>query len=158
MNWSDFFEYTDGQLIWKVRPSNRIKIGSIAGCITLKGYLVVRLNNKLYFCHRVIWEMHNGPIPEGYEIDHINHIRTDNHIQNLRIVHSDENSRNKSRYQNNSSGVTGVSWSRQSQKWYAQIQFKGKNISLGYFNKFSEAVKARKQAEDKYYFHENHGK
>lgn len=158
MNWNDIFQYNDGNLYWKISPSSRIFIGDLAGYLRQDGYVAVEYNSKSYKVHRIIWEMHYGPIPEGYEIDHIWHNRQDNRIQNLRLVLKEENAKNRRVYINNSSGVTGVSWSRRDSRWLAQITIKGKTIHLGYFNELGLAIKARKEAEIKYGFHPNHGK
>lgn len=51
----------------------------------------------------------------------------------------------------NTSGVTGVSWDKARQKWFAYIHIHRKRIQLGYYEHFADAVKARKDAEDKYF-------
>ncbi len=55
------------------------------------GYVRFKLNGKLKFAHRVIWEMFNGKIPEGKVIDHINGIKDDNRIENLRLTTQRQN-------------------------------------------------------------------
>ena len=64
--------------------------GKEIGCIDSQGY-VVTLNAKV---HRLIWEAFNGKIPEGFQIDHINTIRNDNRLENLRLVTPKENCNN----------------------------------------------------------------
>lgn len=158
MNWNDVFEYRDGDIYWKIRTSNRTKVGAKFGCVCKRwGYVVGRFRGKTTRAHRVIWEMHNGQIPEGMEIDHINHIRDDNRIENLRLVSHSENMRNISRSKVNSSGITGVCWNSERGKWMAQMQVGNKHIYIGLYSDINEAVKARKQAEELYGFHENHG-
>lgn len=158
MNWNDVFEYRDGDIYWKIRTSNRTKVGAKFGCACKRwGYVVGRFRGKTTRAHRVIWEMHNGQIPEGMEIDHINHIRDDNRIENLRLVSHSENMRNISRSKVNSSGITGVCWNSERGKWMAQMQVGNKHIYIGLYLDINEAVKARKQAEELYGFHENHG-
>lgn len=102
--------------------------------------------------------MHNGTIPDGYQVDHINGIRSDNRIENLRIVKNSENSKNQKRKSTNKSGMTGVSWDTQTQRWRAHITVNGKMISLGRYIHKLDALTARKNAEIKYNFHENHGR
>ena len=63
MNWNDYFEYHDGTLIWKVAVGRKIRAGDTAGTVTSRGYVSVTLGGSKYLAHRVIWEMHNGPIP-----------------------------------------------------------------------------------------------
>ena len=156
INWCDYFSYEDGKLYWKA-SRGRIRAGSEAGSADQQGYIVVRLNGKDYKAHRIIWEMHYGPIPEGMEVDHIWHNRKDNRIENLRLVTRTGNGRNQSKFATNTSGVTGVNWNSQAGKWRAEIYVGGKHISLGLFTIFNDAVLARKSAEAKYGFHKNHG-
>ena len=62
-------------------------------CKNRCGYLTVRVDNKRLrkFVHRVVWEAFNGEVPEGFELDHINAKRDDNHLDNLRLVTHSEN-------------------------------------------------------------------
>lgn len=92
------------------------------------------------------------------ELDHINHVRADNRISNLREVSRSQNNKNMPRYKNNKSGVTGVSWYRSAGKWRAQIRVEGKKKHLGLFDEIKDAAKAVEAAEAKYGYHENHGK
>lgn len=108
--------------------------------------------------HRFVWEMHNGPIPTGLEIDHINHIKDDNRIENLRLVDRSENMRNTKMMKHNTSGVPGVTFHKAKGKWQAQIQYLKKNIYIGIYSSFDDAVTARKLKELELGFHENHGK
>lgn len=97
-----------------------------------------------------------GPIPDGMETDHINHVRDDNRIENLRLVSRIENMKNKSVYRSNSSGFCGVSV-KSSGMYHAYIQFNGKQVNLGLFKEKQDAVTARLEAERVYGFHDNHG-
>ena len=70
--------------------------------------------------------------------------RRENFVENTsvsKIMYADKPAKN------NSSGVTGVTWRKNSQKWYARICFKGKSYSLGYYKELGDAIAARKQAE-----------
>lgn len=84
-------------------------------------------------------------------IDHVNHKTFDNRKSNLRIVTVAQNNMNASKRTNNTSGTTGISWHKGVGKWRARINVNGKEVHLGYFDKFEDAVKARKEAEDKYF-------
>ena len=92
------------------------------------------------------------------QIDHINGDRADNRWTNLRHANNTENSRNTKIACNNSSGVTGVCFNKREQKWRAAIGNNGKVISLGDFDNFDDAVRARKEAEKLYNYHPNHGR
>lgn len=154
----DKFSINNGVLVWSKSDCKRIKKGDVAGTKRRNGYIYVHVDGKITAAHRVVWEMHNGSIPDGMYVDHINHIRDDNRIENLRLVTKIDNAWNITKKKNNTSGVTGVCWNRKKNKWRAQITIFKRNIRLGEFNSFDMAVKARKEAEEFYGFHENHGK
>lgn len=151
------FRYEGGTLIRKVTTSSRAFAGDSVGCENNVGYLQVSVKSKPLYVHRIIWEMHNGPIPEGMEIDHINQVRTDNRIENLRLVSHQGNLKNQSMNSGNTSGHAGVSWFKRGGKWRATIKVGGRQIHIGYFASFESAVAARKAAEKQYGFHDNHG-
>lgn len=85
------------------------------------------------------------------EVDHINRNRLDNRKSNLRIVSRQENMYNKSKYKNNKSGVKGVKWNKDRNKWQVQINYNKKRIHLGLYSDLEEAKKARLNAEEKYF-------
>tara|TARA_R110002153_G_scaffold160823_1_gene313155 strand:+ start:191 stop:676 length:486 start_codon:yes stop_codon:yes gene_type:complete len=89
--------------------------------------------------------------PEGLVIDHINRNPLDNRRDNLRIVSRQENQMNLSINKNNKSGVAGVNWNKNANKWVAQIMYKNKSIFLGIFDNLEDAAKARKDAEEEYF-------
>jgi hypothetical protein len=121
------------------------------------GYIYVGVDGKQYLAHRLIWIMVNEIIPSAMQIDHINHIRSDNRIDNLRLVTCQQNRMNTGLLKNSLSDITGVHWCYRENKWRARIKINRKNISLGYYNCKYQAINARKLAERKYNFHENHG-
>lgn len=93
------------------------------------------------------------PKSPEFKVDHIHgkQTRNDNRKSNLRIATNQENTINASLKSNNTSGVTGVNWDKRYNKWEARIKKDYKQIHLGYFNDFEDAVKARKDAEKKYF-------
>ena len=157
MNWEDIFQYENGKLYWKIRNSNRTKIGQEAGTLTRQGYIQILYRKKHYQAHRIVWELHNGDIPTNMQIDHINHIRHDNRIENLRLVSNSDNHKNRKLSPKNTSGITGVYWDKGVEKFKAQIQVDGNYKYLGHFDTIEDAKQARKQAEEHYRFHANHG-
>lgn len=157
VNWHDYLEYHDGTLIRRVTTNNRSKAGSVAGRVSVRGYVVFMHDRKLHSAHRVVWEMFNGPLDKGIEIDHINHDRTDNRIENLRAVDRTTNGRNISLGTLNKSGHLGVSKHTDGVRWVAGIKVNGKRKHLGLFERIEDAIKVRKQAEVTYGFHPNHG-
>lgn len=86
--------------------------------------------------------------PEGMVVDHINHDKSDNRKCNLRICTVAQNNLNKSSYKNKS-GEKGVYWDRN--KWKVVITLNKKDIQVGRFDSFEDAVKTRKEAEIKYF-------
>lgn len=156
MNWNDIFYYSAGILYWKISPNKGIPAGSVAGNPARNQYLQVQYKNKVYKVHRIIWEMHYRQIPIEMQIDHIDHDRKNNRIENLRLVSCDVNLKNQSKRKTNKSGVTGV-YDRNTH-WESSIRVNNKLIYLGRFKTFEEAKDARKKAELLYGFHPNHGK
>ena len=84
-------------------------LGGVAGSLSKNGRWIVSTPHGNYLAHRVIWALVYGETPEDFVIDHINRISFHNHISNLRAVSVAQNSRNKNKSPNNSSGKTGVS-------------------------------------------------
>lgn len=124
IDFKKIFDYKDGNLYWKIKPSLAVNVGDKAGTLTSYGYIVVRHKNKKIMAHRVIFQMFHGYIPK--EIDHINRIKTDNRIENMKEVNRSENNLNKNAQKNNKIGIKNVSWHKASKKWV--VQFKGKYI------------------------------
>ena len=110
-----------GKLFWKVSTARSVKKGDIAGCINGKGYRIVQIDGKLYRVHRIIWEMFNGSIPDGIEIDHINNIKDYNRIDNLRLATHNKNQHNRKLNNNNTSGVKGVNFHSQAGLWEGRV-------------------------------------
>lgn len=162
-----------GILIWKDRPRGHFntdrghktflsqKYGKETGCVSTTScgmsYIKVAINKKLYLAHRIIWIMVNGDIPDGFEIDHIDHDGTNNSINNLRLVCSSDNKKNRTKVKTNKSGCMGVYFNRRINKWVAEIVSKGDHIGLGSYSDKNDAIEARRKAEIKFKFHNNHG-
>jgi len=130
--------------------------GRVLGTLRKDGYLAIKPHGIEILLHRAAWMYVYGEFPDGY-IDHINKDKTDNRIENLRDVAHVVNMQNKKTYKNNSSGTMGVGFVRSSGRWRARITVDEKQVVLGTFVLYSDAVNARKNAEVLYGFHENHG-
>lgn len=124
-----------GQFFWREARGGRRK-GALAGSLDEKGYWCIRINRVLYKAHRLVWLLHNEDMPEI--VDHINHDRTDNRIENLRAVTLSENNANMDMRSDNKSGFKGVSFHKGSGKWVAKL----KGRTLGYFASPELASKA----------------
>lgn len=139
MDYKNLFEYKNGNLYWIESPNSLVPAGSIAGSLRNDGYVGIFVKGTYYFAHRIVWEMHNGQIPDGLVIDHIDQNRSNNLIENLRVCTFQQNHFNRGKQANNKSGFKGVSWHKQKQKWVAQIKIEGRNKFLGFF---TDPVKA----------------
>lgn len=139
----------------RVTASNNAKAGSIAGCVSkFLGYRLIGVDRKPYYAHRLAWLYVHGTLPPD-QIDHINRVKTDNRICNLRLATDAENRQNMPMPSSNTSGHVGVHWFKRCQKWTAYIQIDKKTISLGYFNDIDDAIAARKAAEVKFHRFQN---
>ena len=145
-----------GEMFWKVNRNSQVRKGMKAGSLTKSGYLVLGIDRKVYQLHRVAWLLHTGQSPKG-QIDHINHIRTDNRFSNFREVSQEENQKNKSKFSNNTSGHSGVYKNRKG-RWIARIYSQGRHVNLGTYDSIQEAIDARERAKNNLNFHDNHGK
>lgn len=104
-------------------------------------------NKKSIGLHQLIC-----PCEDGFEPDHIDRNRLNNVSSNLVVKTRSENLQNKGLAYNNQSGVTGVCWSNRLNKWRAYITVKRKHINLGTFVNKDDAIRARKNAETKYFW------
>lgn len=138
-----------GIFTWLVDRNNKVKSGSEAGYLNSNGYVYIQLFGQLCKRSRLAWFYYYGIQPDN-QIDHINRVRNDDRIINLRDVTHNENSSNRS---NNTSGQVGVNWDPDRNKWRSRIYIKGKTVSLGYFESKELAIQARKDAESKYNFY-----
>ena len=127
----ELFFYDGKNLIRRV-SHGRGKAGDIAGTLSPRGYRKIQINGKICQAHRLIWVYVYGKCPSN-EIDHINGIRYDNRIENLRDVTPCINQRNRPKAANNKSGVTGVAWHKASNMWQARVNIDGVQIYLGLF-------------------------
>ena len=169
-----YLDKTDYTFYWKEdRPkghfnserSYRMYLGKYskrqAGYVGLGGYRVVQFafGGKVVPIkeHHLVWRFINGcDIPKDMMIDHINGVRSDNSIENLRLVISKENGKNQKKNSKNTSGFSGVS--RNHNKYRSRITVDGQLITLGNFSTPEEAHEAWLKAKDDFGFYENHGR
>lgn len=121
-----------------------------------RGYLLIGISGKNYAAHRLAWLYVHGKMPLA-QIDHIDHVRSNNSIDNLREVTAKTNSRNSKIHINNKSGMSGVHWCKSKEKWAVTICGGGSKVWGGRFDDYFEAVCRRKSLELEYGFHETHG-
>jgi hypothetical protein len=134
-----------GVFSWKVRKANRYPVGTIAGSIESKGYIQIGINGKYYMAHRLAWFYVHGEWPID-QIDHINRIKTDNKLSNIRCVSQSENMQNKI--------SRGTYFRKDNKKWQAHIKIPGgKFIRLGHFDSEEKAHQAYVDAKKKFHTH-----
>lgn len=141
------YDETSGDFYWLARAGSR-KGGAKAGCFDLYGYVVIRLDKKLYKAHRLAWLYHYGTWP-GNIVDHINRDPSDNRISNLRAVSQSVNMHNAKTRKNSASGVSGVRRRNDRNCWIATIKIGYVQHYLGSFLTFEDAINARFQAEQR---------
>lgn len=143
-----------GHFVWRMpMTKGKIKAGSVAGYRTRRGYVTIRLKGKEYQAHRLAWFYINGVWPSEY-IDHINQIKWDNRICNLREATNMQNQQNSKMPNTNTSGVKGVSWGSSIKRWRVEIRVKGKKKHIGTYKALEDAkiaaIEARKQLHGEY--------
>lgn len=144
----ELFEYKDGELYWKISPSNNVLVGSKAGTSKNK-YNMIGIKGVKYSKHKIIFMMIHAYCPELITF-------LDNNPQNCKIENLKELTRSDlhasySRRKDNTSGYKGVSWGQRNKKWVAIITKNGKTMFLGGFDNIETAHKAYCQAAKKYY-------
>ena len=139
------FEYKDGNLYWKVKRQ-KISIGNKAGWTDPKNpYIRITVNRKQYSAHRLIFLMFHGYLPKY--IDHINLIKNDNRIENLRESTCSENGYNTKP----KNPIKNVGWYKKIGKWQVQLKINGKCKHFGYFEDLELAELVAHEARDKYH-------
>ena len=122
--------------------TNGLKVGEK---IDKKGYAFVTIDKKYYKLHRLAWLYCYGEFPNG-QIDHINQIKTDNRIENLRVDKDGcLNQSNKGKRKDCTSGFIGVNYNIDKQKWTARLQFYGKRKDICYKDTAYECALAREK-------------
>ncbi len=147
-----------GLLFWKERPVsmfsseftarmwNARNAGKPAFArLNREGYCYGAIGGKKALAHRVIWAMHMGVWPVGI-IDHINHRRDDNRIENLRLGDAKQSAWNRGAHQGSRSKHVGVTWSKVNQGWMARITTAGECKYLGTFSTEEQAAEAYRLA------------
>lgn len=146
---NNLFFYKDGVLFWKEIQSRRLKVGCVAGYLNNKTYWKTSFRKKTYFNHRIIFLMHHGYLPKT--IDHVNGIKTDNRIENLREVTTSQNQHNRKINSNSKTGIKNVFWCSQSGKWSVVLTVNKEHHCIGYFDNLEIAKIAAVEARNKYH-------
>jgi hypothetical protein len=148
----ELFDYQDGNLVWKVKKAQCVKIGSVAGWANRdvhgQQYMNVELDGKAYKLHRLVFMYHHGYFPK--RVDHINGDRFNNRVENLREVTASQNAQNGKFRISNTSGYKNVSFEKRNEKWRVMLRVNGVNKSFGYYKDIELAGLVAAEARDKF--------
>lgn len=144
----EFLSYNpDTGVFTRIKGTRGHAAGDAVGNLNSRGYIRIIIDRIEYQAHRLAWLYAYGEWPAN-EIDHINGIRTDNRLCNLRDVPKTHNQQNRhGAYRNNQSGFLGVHWSKHAKRWTSHIRINGKATGLGYFDTPEDAHAAYLQAK-----------
>ena len=142
----------DGE-IWSWKATKNPYWWKIKYSVNGKGYYYIHLNNKTihknYMVHRIIykfnnpeWDIHDSS--SDNQIDHFDNDKSNNNIENLRVVTNGENAQNRIT-------TKGYSWKKHQQKYEAQICINNKQHYLGRYDTEEEARDAYLIAKEKYH-------
>jgi hypothetical protein len=127
------YEQDTGIFYWKINAGRKKVAGLPAGYKNKKGYLVISINNKEYRAHRLAWLLGKGQDPLEMQVDHINGIKSDNRLSNLRLATNSQNACNRGTSSRNTSGFKGVSYSRKRKAWKVDVRVNGTGRHIGCF-------------------------
>ena len=136
--------FTNGN-IYKIKNNGDMR--HIKGNKHATNYLQAHINHKQYYIHRIIGFAFLGLdiTDTKTQIDHKNHIRYDNRVDNLRIVSHQQNNWNKE-------NVKGYYWNKLMKKWGSRIRIAGnQRLQLGYFDNELDAKNAYLEAKQQYH-------
>lgn len=125
------FDCVGGHLVWKVSKAKKIKVGDKAGTVGKDGYVRVFVDGKSYLAHKIAYLIEHGVMPT--ELDHINRVKTDNAVSNLRQCTKQENNLNRSLFANNKTGIKNVH-KHSSGRFEVSFRRHGKSIYVGLFD------------------------
>jgi hypothetical protein len=136
-----------GELRWRVKIGS-LSPGQLAGAKNKKGYICLMLDGKPLYAHRVAWALATGAWPTGV-VDHINHDKSDNRLENIRDVSRTANRQNqRAALSNNSTGIIGAG-ARKYGRYVAGIKANGEYHYLGSFGNPQDAHQAYVEAKRK---------
>lgn len=120
------------------------------GSVNAGGYGYLWVDGRDVLAHRYAWEQERGGIPSGMHVDHLCWARSCCNVDHLRLATNAQNQQNRSGATRNSkSGIRGVTWHKQNQKWRVQVQVAGKNHHGGLFVDKEEAARAAEELRER---------
>jgi len=118
------------------------------------GYLLAKRRDnpsKTIYMHRLLMKDELAKYNKKLQVDHIDINKANNRRSNLRLATAQQNRCNRKPIKTNKSGIPGVRYKEKQKKWYVVIQYKKKTHWIGSFDKKEDAVRARLEAEKKYF-------
>lgn len=146
------YDPTTGIFVWATEKRYGLKAGYPAGTQNEQGYIDIQIDKIKHKAHRLAWLYCYGEFPKK-NIDHINKIRDDNAIQNLREANHSENGQNRSINKSNTSGFRNVSYVKNYKKWCCSLRLRGKVVYRSYFDSAEEASKTVEQKRKELFTH-----
>jgi hypothetical protein len=123
-----------GVFTWLLSPQTKVKAGDVAGTVCKRGYVNVQLDGVLYRAARLAWFYVHGVWP-SHDVDHVNQVKGDNRLSNLRDVPSGVNKHNQTKANKGSTvPLLGVYWRKDRGTYFAKIGMRGKSVHLGTFS------------------------
>ena len=146
------YDQATGIFAWATEKRYGLKSGSVAGTKNAQGYIDIQIDEIKHKAHRLAWLYYYGEFPKK-NIDHLNKIRNDNAITNLREANHSENGQNRSLNKSNTSGFRNVSYSKNYKKWRCYLRLKGKVVYSCHFDSAEEASKAVEEKRQELFSH-----
>lgn len=137
----------EGVLRYRVKHL-RYKAGLVAGSVGHKGWRSIMVNQRRYQAHHLVWMYVHGRWPT-HELDHVNGIRDDNRLSNLREADAFQQVMNSARPPTNKSGARNVYFIRKSGKFRVSVRYRGKHVHIGHFSTLQEASVAATDARNR---------
>lgn len=142
----EYLEYKDGGVFWKKSKGSRGVVGDRVGSPDGKGYRHTYFNGKKYREHQLVWILCNNEEPST--LDHINGNRSDNRIENLRLVSNSENLFNSPLRKDNKTGCKNVMWKEDKKRFVVEIKAHKNRFRLGSFKDLELADLVAQEGRD----------
>ena len=138
----ELFEFESGELYWKVKRKS-VNPGDLAGGLSANGYWRIKIDGRTYKRSRLVWLYVHGTDNYPLYLDHINRDRSDDRIENLRLVTHGENQRNRAWGESKYRYVY-----REASRWRARVSTHRGRVNLGCFKSEIEAIAAVRKWEE----------